>query len=144
MKTLSLLIAAALLSAPAFAHDDATLDKVKTPNGGQLRMAGAYHLELVVAKGNKEAVESPVFVYLTDHADNKIDAKGMSANAMLLAGKYKASTVLVPDGDNRLKGSAKYVSDPDMKVVITLKRPDGTTEQARFTPMAQALAHQGH
>ena len=31
-----------------FPTDDATLDKMKTPHGGQMRMAGAYHFELVL------------------------------------------------------------------------------------------------
>ena len=148
MKTVPMLMLASLLALPAFAHDDATLDKAKSPNGGQLRMAGAYHLELVVAKDNAEAREGPVLIYLTDHAENKIAAKGMSATVTLLAGKMKSSATLLPDGDNRLKGSAKYVSDPNMKAVVTLKRPDGGTEQARFTPLARmpvgGAAHAGH
>ena len=32
----------ALSAAPAFAHDDAQLDKAKNPNGGQLRHAGLH------------------------------------------------------------------------------------------------------
>ena len=45
-----ILAAAALFAAPAFAHDDATLDAMAAPHGGQLRMSGAGHLELVLAK----------------------------------------------------------------------------------------------
>jgi hypothetical protein len=45
-----ILAAAALFAAPAFAHDDATLDAMAAPHGGQLRMSGAWHLELVLAK----------------------------------------------------------------------------------------------
>ncbi|MCC7150704.1 MAG: hypothetical protein IT501_01790, partial [Rubrivivax sp.] len=46
-------LAMAIASAGAMAHDDATMDKQKAPNGGQLRMAGPYHFELVLAKGAK-------------------------------------------------------------------------------------------
>lgn len=42
---------AVLLATPAFAHDDATLDAMAAPHGGQLRMSGAYHLELVLGCG---------------------------------------------------------------------------------------------
>ena len=45
-----ILAAAALFAVPAFAHDDATLDAMAAPHGGQLRMSGAWHLELVLAK----------------------------------------------------------------------------------------------
>ena len=83
--------AAALLAGTAHAHSDEYLATVKAPNGGQLRMAGVYHLELVVAKDSKEAKENAIVVYVTDHADKKVDTKGMSATATLLAGKFKAS-----------------------------------------------------
>jgi hypothetical protein len=58
----SLAMVAALVSVGngAFAHDDAALDKISGPNGGQLRMAGSYHFELVVAKDSKEAKDNPV------------------------------------------------------------------------------------
>jgi hypothetical protein len=139
---------AALLGAAslAFAHEDAVLDKLTTPNGGQLRMAGVYHFELVLAKGGKEAKDSPVLVYVTDHADGKIPSKGMKATVTLLGGGQKASAELVPDGDNRLKGSARYVASPDLKAVVTVTAADGKTEQARFTPFAKAAAdpHAGH
>ena len=42
-KLAAMLLAALTLAAPltpAWAHDDATLDTMKAPNGGQLRMAG--------------------------------------------------------------------------------------------------------
>jgi len=135
MKHLALALFAAF-SLPAQAHDDATLDKVETPNGGQLRMAGAYHLELVVTQDSKDVRENPIVVYLTDHADQKLSSTGVSGTAILIAGKIKATSTLTPDGENRLKGYAKYSSAPDMKVVVQIKRTDGSTEQARFTPLA--------
>jgi hypothetical protein len=70
MKTLNALIftAALLTGTTALAHSDEVLDAQKAPNGGQLRMAGIYHFELVVAKDSKEAKDNPVVVYVTDHA----------------------------------------------------------------------------
>jgi hypothetical protein len=44
-----------LAGSTALAHTDDFLDTQKAPNGGQQRMAGAYHFELVVAKDSKEA-----------------------------------------------------------------------------------------
>ena len=144
----SLLFSAALTLAgsSAFAHSDEFLDTQKTPNGGQQRMAGVYHFELVVAKDSKEARDNPVVVYVTDHANAKIPTVGAGGTATILAGKQKASVKLLPDGDNRLKGVAKYASTPDMKVVVSITLPGKPAEQARFTPLAAplAVAKDGH
>lgn len=128
----------AINATPALAHDDATLDAMKSANGGQLRMAGIYHFELVVAKDAKTAKENPVLVYVTDHVGNKIATAGASGTATLLAGKQKASVTLKPDGDNRLKGVASYAATPGMKVVLAITLPGQPPEQARFTPLAGA------
>ncbi len=131
---------------PAWAHDDATLDKTKSPNGGQVRMAGVYHFELVLAKDSKEARDNPVIVFVTDHADGKVASKGMKATVTLLGGGQKASVELKPDGDNRLKGMARYASAADLKAVVAVTLPDGKVEQARYTPFAKAAPdpHAGH
>ena len=146
-KLVATLLAALTLTSvtgPALAHDDATLDTMKTPNGGQLRMANAYHFELVVVKNSKEVKEHPVLVFVTDHAGTKIATAGASGTATLLAGKLKASVTLVPDGDNRLKGVAKYASAPDMKAVVSVTLAGKPAEQARFTPMVGAASEHMH
>ena len=129
----------------ALAHDDATLDMVKSANGGQLRMAGIYHYELVVSKDAKEAKEYPVLVYMTDHAGLKTSTADAIGTATILAGKQKFSVALKPNGDNSLKGFAKYTSTPDMKVVVSITLPGKQPEQARFTPLATAKdGHSDH
>ena len=122
----------------ALAHDDAYLDTQKAPNGGQLRMAGPYHYELVLVKDAKEAQENPVVVYVTDHAGQKIPTVGAAGTATILAGKLKAAATLKPDGDNRMKGVAKYASTPDTKAVVSITLAGKQPEQARFTPLAVA------
>lgn len=140
----------ASLTAPALAHDDATLDAMVTPNGGQVRMAGPYHFELVVAKDSPTAKENPVTVYLTDHADQKLPAAGAKGKVTLLSGKQKAEITLTPAGDNKLTGQGTYASLPAMKAIVAITFPDGRTEQARFTPLlpkplpAGGAGHQGH
>ncbi|MBN8474042.1 hypothetical protein [Sulfuritalea sp.] len=131
---------------PAWAHDDATLDTMKSPNGGQVRMAGVYHFELLLARDSKEAKDNPVIVFVTDHADGKVASKGMKATVTMLGGGQKASVELQPDGDNRLKGTARYASAADLKAVVAVTLPDGKVEQARFTPFAKAAPdpHAGH
>lgn len=132
-----------MVSTGAFAHDDATLDKVKTPHGGQLRMAGIYHFELVVAKDSKNAKDNPVAVYLTDHGGNKIPVAGAMGKATILAGKSKITIPLAPTGDNKLEGVGKYASDPQMKAIVSVTLADKKTSQARFTPLAARMAD-GH
>ena len=128
-------IGIALAASVALAHDDATLDKMKTPHGGQLRAAGVYHFELVVARDARPASERPVVVYLTDHAGQKVPAAGAKGTATLLGAAGKASITLAPDGDNRLKGVGKYASDPTLKAVVVVTFANGSSEQARFEPM---------
>lgn len=151
LKALILAVAAltaAIATPAALAHTDDYLDTQKAPNGGQLRMAGVYHFELVVARDSKEAKDNPVVVYVTDHAGTKVSTVGAGGTVTVLGGKAKTSVKLAPDGDNRLKGVGKYASTPDMKAVVSVTVAGKPAEQARFTPLAPvaptAPAKDGH
>lgn len=128
-----LAVSLGVMSIGAMAHDDATLDTMNAPNGGQLRMVGAYHLELVLAKNNK-IQESPISLYLTDHAGNKKAAQGASATATIMTGKNKAVVSLVPSADNQLSGVGKYAYSPKTKVAVTIRFADNSQGQTVFTP----------
>ncbi len=131
------LCAAALVfmtSGMARAHDDAYLDAQKAPHGGQLRMAGAQHLELVLVKDSPTAADNPVYVYVTDHAGQVLPTQGATGSITLLSGKNKVTAALQPDGENRLKGVARYASTPGIKAVVSVKLKGQAAEQARFTP----------
>jgi len=142
---LSLLTVSLIFSQSVFAHSDEYLDTQTAPHGGQLRMAGIYHLELVVTKDSDGVKESPVVVYVTDHAGTKITTAGATGTATILAGKLKATATLSPDGENRMKGVAKYASSSDMKVVVSFTPSGKQSEQARFTPLAIAKdEHKDH
>lgn len=147
MKQGLMLIAAAsalMLTSPTLlAHTDEYLDALQAPNGGQLRMSGIYHFELVVAKDNKVARESPVVVYVTDHAGTGIPTVGAGGTATMVAGNRKVSFKLIADGDNRLKGVARYASTPDLKVTVSITLADKTARQARFTPLAMDKGRHG-
>jgi hypothetical protein len=134
-KHLILLGLLGITSNSGFAHDEA-LDSQKSAHGGQVRMAGIYHFELVLVKNSPEAKENPIEVYVTDHAGNKISTTGASGNLTLLSGKVKSSAILSADGDNRLKTSAKYASSADLKAVLAITMAGAKVEQARFTPFA--------
>lgn len=133
--TLGLTIGLAFASV-AQAHDDAYLDTLTAPHGGQLRMGGASHYELVVVKDSKTAKDNAVAVYVTDHAGTKIPTAGASGSVTLLAGPSKVSVVLQPDGDNKLSGHGVYASTPDLKAVVKIKLAGQDEQQARFTPLA--------
>ncbi|MFA6441997.1 MAG: hypothetical protein WCV99_06665 [Sterolibacterium sp.] len=108
------------------------------PNGGQLRQAGPYDYELVVEKVSQDVKEYPVVVYLTIHDGAKVPTAGATGSATILAGKHKTTSVLKPDGDNRMKGLATYSAAPDMKVIVSITANGKTAEQARFTPLAKS------
>ena len=130
------LFAAMFVGTAALAHTDEDLDTQTAPHGGQLRMAGIYHYELVVTKNSPEARDNPILVYVTDHAGVKIPTLGASGTVTLLSGKTKATVTLTPDGDNLMKGVGKYASTPDMKAVVSITLAGKAAEQARFTPLA--------
>jgi hypothetical protein len=74
MTSIAVLAGLTFAAGAVLAHDDAYLDTQKAPNGGQLRMAGPNHYELVLVKDAKEAQENPVVVYVTDHAGTPLAA----------------------------------------------------------------------
>lgn len=121
----------------ALAHDDKYFDSIKSPHGGQTRMAGAYHLELVLVDDSKAAKENSVTVYVTDHAGKAISTKGATANLILMQGSNKTQVVLVPEGENRLVGKANYASNTNLKAALSVTMEGKGTEQARFTPFAK-------
>lgn len=141
-----------LLSAgSSFAHDDKYFDSVKSPHGGQTRMAGPYHFELVLKAGSTNASANPVTVYVRDHAGKAISTKGATANLLIVQGKQKISVDLQPQGENEMVGQANYAATADLKAALTFTMAGKGAEQARFTPFAvvkknakPAKAEDGH
>lgn len=135
MKVLKLFLLAVSLicSQGALAHSDEYLDMQVAPHGGQLRMAGSQHYELLVKPDE-------VKVYLTDHDGVRIGSEGATGVAVVLSGKAKVSMKLQPAGDNMLRGTGKFALTPDMKVVVSITLPGQVVQQARFTPMKKMKA----
>lgn len=125
----------ALCASPAFAHDDAYLATQKTPNGGQLRMAGPYHYELVAGRSGNASTDGAVLVYVTDHAGVPVKTQGAQGVARVVAGKERSTVELLPDGGNRMRGAAPlrgWTTDADVVVSITIA--GAQPAQARFAP----------
>jgi hypothetical protein len=124
---------AALCWAPATrAHSDAHFDQNPAPHGGQVRMAGPYHLELVLGKNE-------VTLYLTDHGDSPVDATGGSGKAILTTGRRKRSTVVLEHAEgNMLRGVGEFTATSATTVTVIVKLPDQEPQQAQFKPVRKA------
>jgi hypothetical protein len=125
-----LTVTALAVPLPAAAHSEQHFDNINTPHGGQMRMAGPYHLELVTK--DKELV-----VYVTDHGDNSVPTEGGVGKATVQTGKSKEKTSikLEPAGENTLKGTGEFAVTPETAIVVFLKLPEQEAQSARFTPL---------
>lgn len=127
----TVLISAALaVSLPAGAHTEEYFDSINAPHGGQMRMAGPYHLELVTK-------EKEIVLYVMDHSDQKISTEGGIAKATIQIGKAKSKTSikLEPAGENTLKGTGDFAVTPQTLIVVFLKLPEHEAYSARFAPL---------
>lgn len=140
----ALAVAMSAVAMPALAHTDEYLATLKAPHDGQLKMAGPYHIELVVVRDNPQAVDKPVAVYLTDHAGTAIATAGAAGTVTLLGGGKKATAKLVPDGGNGFRANAVYTSTLDLKAVVTITLPGKPAVTARFEPVAAVTAPMDH
>ena len=66
----------ASMSLLASAHTEEFFDSRPSPHGGQMRMTGPYHLELV-------SRDNELLVYLMDHADSELSVNGGSGKATI-------------------------------------------------------------
>ena len=129
-KAIAGVVFAAMLvgSVPAWAHVDEYFDSIEAPHGGQLRMVGPYHLELVTK-------DSEVTVYVTDHADSKITTDGGLGKATIETGQTRTQVGLHPVGDNMLKGAGVFTITPETVVIVFIRLPDQDAHSARFMPL---------
>ncbi len=116
------------LSLSAGAHTDEYFESVQAPHGGQLRMTGPFHMELVAKDGG-------LTVYVTDHADNPISVDGGLAKANIENGSTRTQVNMHPVGNNMLSGSGTFSLTPNTVVVVFMKLPNQDGYAARFTPL---------
>jgi len=126
VKRINAVVLAAVLSACSVS---ASADEPAIgPNGGQVKDAGKYHLELVVK-------DAALAVYVASKKDAKVATKGATGSATVLAAKVTSNVKLEPSGENALAGSGSFQPAPDMKVVVSVTLPGQSPIQARFTPL---------
>lgn len=116
------------LSPSAWAHTDEYFESVEAPHGGQLRMVGPYHFEIVAKDGE-------ITLYVTDHADNKISIGTGQGKATVETGTARVQVGLHPVGDNVLKGAGVFSLKPETVVIVFFKLPDREAHSARFMPL---------
>ena len=131
-KSMAAVLTSFILATPfsAGAHTDEYLDSINAPNGGQMRMAGPYHLELV-------AKDKEIMLYVMDHADNKLSVSGGSGKATIQTGntKTKTSVKLEQAGDNIFKGSGDFSITPETVITVFVELPKQEAYAASFTPL---------
>jgi hypothetical protein len=115
---------------PAGAHTEEYFDSKESTHGGQTRMAGPYHLELVVK-------DKEIILYVMDHADRNLSTEGGAGKATVQIGKAKnkTSVKLEPAGNNMLKGTGDFVVSPEAVVTVFVELPEQEVTAARFTPL---------
>lgn len=115
----------------AQAHSDTWFDTHATPHGGQVRMSGPYHLELMPQQDKDE-----VLVYVTDHGDTAIPTAGWTAQLVALSGGKKINIALKPAGANTLRGKGRL--PPDAQVVLSVRPKAGEEYSARYASATAA------
>ena len=117
-----------ILSPLSWSHTDEYFDSIAAPHGGQMRMAGPYHME-IITKGKE------IVLYVTDHANTKISIDGGISKARFETGKTKTTVKLQPAGDNVFKGTGDFIVTPKTKIVVFIKLPEQEAQAASFAPL---------
>jgi hypothetical protein len=135
-KFLGALLAAALigLGGSAQAHTDDWFDTHATPHGGQVRMAGPYHLELMPQQSGE------VLVYVTDHGDTAIPTAGWTAQVVSLSGGKKTRIALKPAGANTLRGKGSVPAGAQLVLSVVPKAGEEYSARFELAPAAQKPA----
>ncbi len=117
-----------LWTTPAWSHSDEFFDSRPSAHGGQTRMAGPYHLELVPGKDE-------VTVYVTNHIEQDVPTAGGEGKVVVKAKEGDVTIMLKPAGNNMLKGNGTFTLDQGTVIVLFVKLPEHEAQAARFTPL---------
>lgn len=124
MKLKTLLIAAALASAPAaFAADDHS-HGAKPRHGGIVSEASDIEFELV-AKGDS------ITLYVRDHG-KAVSTQNATGKLTVLSGADKTEGALAAAGDNKLEAKGPFKVGPGTKVVATVALQGKKPVNVRF------------
>lgn len=133
LALLALTTAVLSICPPLAAHDPATLDSLPAKHGGRVRMAGPFHVELVLSSAPSGGI-APIWVYLQSHAFEDVPAKGVAATVEFRDGARATDVTLRQKGFNLLFGMGAYRITPTLQVEVTLKRAGEEAVTASFSP----------
>jgi hypothetical protein len=123
----------ALGASGSFAHDDETLDRMPALHGGQLRMAGRYHVELVLEP-------SRIRVYFASHAGDAVAAPSGAASVKLVTGGEERTLALEVLGESELGIDGSFPFTPGMTVEVSVERGEKAPLVVRFAPRGYTSA----
>ena len=122
MKKLIIAASFALCSGWVLADGD-----MKPQQGGVMAEAKSGHrVELVVSA-------DMAMVYLSDHAEKPVAAKGSSGELTLMTGTEKTTSSLMPSDGNVLMGGGKFKTAAGSKAIVKFTLPGKTEEQVRLS-----------
>lgn len=119
----------------AYAHSDEYFDTRPSAHGGQTRMAGPVHIELVRSG-------TAVTLYITDHADQPQATAAGKARLRIEGSDVQVQ--LAPAGDNRFTGTLPDTVAADTPIVAFVQLAGGDAQTARFGPKASAPHGDAH
>jgi hypothetical protein len=134
------IVAATLLLGPTLgpvqAHDPATLDGLPSVHGGQVRMAGPFHVELVILGRAAAQRDRLVLVYLQNHMFEDVSSDGLKGIAKFLDGQRATTVSLVPIEANGFSGKGAFDINPSVTAEVSITDKDGKVWSATYTPFA--------
>lgn len=108
-------------------------DTLRAAHGGDVRMAGPFWLELVVANGS-------LTVYVTDRSGAPVDTSGGKGAATAHTDGRGTRIELRPAGGNRLAGRGKLKLKHSTVVFITAHLRGEKPHRAVFRPLERVTA----
>ena len=129
--TMVLALAIGLAAPLSHAHSDAHFDALAAPHGGRMRMAGPFHLELVVDADR-------IVLYVTDHAEQPQASRDGEAAVRFPAQGVRVA--LTASGDNTFSAPVPPGIAASGAAIVLVKLPGIEAQSARFKARAAASA----
>jgi hypothetical protein len=126
-----------MIFATVSAHDPATLDSLPSAHGGQVRMAGPFHVELVVLGQEAAQTERLVLVYVQNHMFKDVSSAGLKGIARFMNGHRVTTVNLIPIETNGFSGRGAFDVNPSVTAEVSITDRDGGVWSASYTPFAK-------
>jgi hypothetical protein len=123
-----------MVFAPVHAHDPATLDSLPSRHGGQVRMAGPFHIELVILGQESAQRDRLVLVYLQNHMFEDVSSGGLKGSTKFFDGQHVSTVSLIPIDANGFSGKGTFDINPSVTAEVSITDKDGKVWSATYTP----------